>query len=263
MDLGLKGKAVIVTGAASNIGRAIALEFAKEGSRIAIADLDEKGGQKVVDLAKELGAEGAIFIKTDVTKSEQCNEMAREVLDKFDIIDVLVNNAGWGKDALFIEKPREEWEKEIDINLWGVINCIKAVVDHLVEKKGGSIVSIASDAGRMGEFREAVYAAAKAGVIGLTKSLARELGPYGIRMNVVCPGATLPTSPDEIGEKSMWGDSMPAITPEFVQKIAKRYPLRRIARPDELAKAVVFLASEGAGFITGQTLSVSGGYTMV
>jgi len=262
MDLGLKGKAVIVTGAASNIGRAIALEFAKEGSRIAIADLDEKGGQKVVDLAKELGAEGAIFIKTDVTKSEQCNEMAGEVLDKFDTIDVLVNNAGWGKDALFIEKPREEWEKEIDINLWGVINCIKAVVDHLVEKKGGSIVSIASDAGRMGEFREAVYAAAKAGVIGLTKSLARELGPHGIRMNVVCPGATLPTSPDEIGEKSMWGDSMPAITPEFIQKIAKRYPLRRIAKPDELAKAVVFMASEGAGFITGQTLSVSGGYTM-
>ena len=162
-----------------------------------------------------------------------------------------------------IRLAREEWEKEIDINLWGVINCIKAVVDHLVEKKGGSIVSIASDAGRMGEFREAVYAAAKAGVIGLTKSLARELGPHGIRMNVVCPGATLPTSPDEIGEKSMWGDSMPAITPEFIQKIAKRYPLRRIARPDELAKAVVFLASEGAGFITGQTLSVSGGYTMV
>ena len=262
MDLNLLGKVAVVTGAASNIGRAIALEFAKEGAKVAVVDLDEEGGQKVVELAKELGAEDATCVLTDITEADQCDRMAKSVIDKLGGIDILINNAGWGKDELFMVKPREDWEKEIDINLWGVINCIRSVADHLIEKKSGSIVTISSDAGRMGEFKEAVYAAAKAGVIGLTKSLARELGPKGIRLNVVCPGATLPLEPEALGNKSMWGDTMPSITPEFVQKIGQRYPLRRIAQPAEVARAVVFMASEGASFVTGQTLSVSGGYTM-
>jgi 2-hydroxycyclohexanecarboxyl-CoA dehydrogenase len=180
-------------------------------------------------------------------------------------VDVLVNNVGWTHDRLFVEKTREEWEKEVQINLWGMINCTRAVLDGMIARQAGAVVSLGSDAGRMGEFREAVYGACKAGVIALSKSLAREVGRHGIRLNVVCPGMTMPSSDEDIGGLSMWASETNRAwgAPEMRARIAKVYPLRRLGRPEDVAGAVVFLASDAASFITGQTLSVSGGYTMM
>jgi 2-hydroxycyclohexanecarboxyl-CoA dehydrogenase len=264
MDLNLAGKTVIVTGAGSNIGRAIALAFAGERANVVVAEIDEAQGAKTVAEATARGAV-AIAVRTDVTRWESVQAMVRAVEGRFGRVDVLVNNVGWTRDALFVEKTREEWEREIQINLWGMVNCTRAVLDGMIARKAGAIVSMGSDAGRMGEFREGVYGACKAGVIALSKSIAREVGKFGIRLNVVCPGMTMPKSDDEIGELSMWTaeENRAWRTPEMQARIAKAYPLRRVATPDDVTGAVVFLASDAASFVTGQTLSVSGGYTMM
>jgi 2-hydroxycyclohexanecarboxyl-CoA dehydrogenase len=265
MDLKLADKSVIVTGGGSNIGRALSLAFARERAHVTIAEIDEAQGRKVAAEAERAGARSAQVIRTDVTKPDQVQSMVKAVEQRHGRVDVLVNNVGWTMDRLFVEKTREEWEREVQINLWGVINCTRAVLDGMIARKSGAVVSMGSDAGRMGEFREAVYGACKAGVIALTKSLAREVGRYGIRLNVVCPGMTMPDSDEEIGAQSMWAAEVNKAwgTPEMKARIAKVYPLRRIGRPEDVAPAVLFLASDAAGFITGQTLSVSGGYTMM
>jgi 2-hydroxycyclohexanecarboxyl-CoA dehydrogenase len=265
MDLNLGGKSVIVTGGASNIGRAISLAFAREGVNLTIADLDEAQAQKVAKEATGAGAKGVLVRRTDVTKADDARATVKAVEERFGAVHVLVNNVGWTRDALFVEKTRDEWEKEVQLNLWGMINCTRAVLDGMIARKGGAIVSLGSDAGRMGEFREAVYGACKAGVIALTKSLAREVGKFGIRLNVVCPGMTMPMSDDEISENSMWASEVNKQwrNPEMQARIAKVYPLRRIGKPEDVAPAIVFLASDQASFVTGQTLSVSGGYTMM
>jgi 2-hydroxycyclohexanecarboxyl-CoA dehydrogenase len=265
MDLKLGGKSVIVTGGGSNIGRAISLAFAREGVHLTIAEIDEGQGTKVAAEARGQGAASAALVPTDVTRWESVQAMVRDVEDRRGVVDVLVNNVGWTHDRLFVEKERSEWEKEIQLNLWGMINCTRAVLDGMIAKKSGAIVSMGSDAGRMGEFREGVYGACKAGVIALSKSIAREVGRHGIRLNVVCPGMTIPESEDDIGSLSMWAqDTNRAFsTPEMQARIAKAYPLRRVGHPDDIAPAIVFLASDAARFITGQTLSVSGGYTMM
>src|SRR5712692_6213275 len=265
MDLNLAGKSVIVTGGGSNIGRAISLAFAREGVNLAIADIDEAQARTVVAAAERLGAKAAITVRTDVTKCDEVLAMVRAVEARYGGVDVLVNNVGWTREALFVEKTREEWEREVQLNLWGMINCTRAVLDGMIARKSGAVVSIGSDAARMGEFREGVYAACKAGVIALTKSVAREVGRYGIRLNVVCPGMTIPASEEDIGGLSMWASegNRAFSTPEMQARIAKAYPLRRIGKPEDVAQAAVFLASDAASFITGQTLSVSGGYTMM
>lgn len=264
MDLNLAGKTVIVTGGGSNIGRGIVLAFAEEGVNVVIADIDEVQGQAVAKEANALGGK-AVVIKTDVTNVDSVAATVKKTLEQFGKIDTLVNNAGWGMDRLFIEKPRSEWEKEVNINFWGVINCTRAVLDHMIERKYGKIISISSDAGRMGEYREVVYAGCKGGVIAMSKSLARELGRYGINVNVVCPGLTIPAAKEHAGELSMWKGELAAqvFTPGVQEKAAKAYPLRRLGKPEDVANAVVFLASDAANFITGQTISISGGYTMM
>lgn len=265
MDLGLAGKSVIVTGGGSNIGRAITLGFAREGARVAIAEIDEGQAKKVAGEVERLGAE-ALVIRTDVTRWAEVQGMVRAVEERFGRVDVLVNNVGWTRDALFVEKTREEWEKEIALNLWGMIHCTRAVLDGMIARRSGAIVSLGSDAGRIGEFREGVYAACKAGVIALSKSIAREVGKFGIRLNVVCPGMTMPASDEEIGALSMWRaqENRAWMTEEMRARIARVYPLRRVGRPEDVVGAVLFLASDlAAGFVTGQTLSVSGGYTMI
>lgn len=265
MELNLAGKSVIVTGGGSNIGRAIGLAFAREGAHLTIAEVDEAQGRKVAKEAEDLGAGSVAVIRTDVTSWEQVRALVRATEERHGGVDVLVNNVGWTVDRLFVEKERAEWEKEVQLNLWGMINCTRAVLDGMIARKSGAIVSLGSDAGRMGEFREAVYGACKAGIIALSKSLAREVGRHGIRLNVVCPGMTMPGSDEEIGGLSMWAQATNRgfATPDMRARIAKAYPLRRLGRPEDVAGAVVFLASDAAGFITGQTLSVSGGYTMM
>jgi len=262
MDLGLAGKNVVVMGGASNIGRAISLQFAEEKANVLIGDWDEGQAQKTAaDLTKH-GIKG-LATKADVSNWDSVQSVVKKALDELGSIDIWINNAGWAMDRLFMEKPRSEWEQEIAINYWGVINGIRAVLDHMVEKKRGSIVSIGSDAGRMGEYREAVYAGCKGGVIALTKAVAREVGRFGIRLNVVCPGLT-PGRIEECGEKSLWkGEEAEVFTPEAQERAKKAYPLRKLGTPEDIANAVVFIASSRAGHITGQTLSVSGGYTMM
>jgi 2-hydroxycyclohexanecarboxyl-CoA dehydrogenase len=264
MDLNLAGKSVIVTGGGSNIGRAIVLAFAREGAQVAIAEIDEAQGRKVAAEAERLGARATV-VRTDVTNREQVQSMVQGVERQFGRVDVLVNNVGWTLDRFFMDKPIGELEREVQLNLWGMIHCTRAVLDGMIARKSGAVVSIGSDAGRIGEFREGVYAACKAGVIALTKSLAREVGRHGIRLNVVCPGLTLPASDEDVGERSMWvTEEMKFLAAaEVRERIAKSYPLRRIGRAEDVAPAVVFLASDAAAFVTGQTLSVSGGYTMI
>ncbi|MBI4296261.1 MAG: SDR family oxidoreductase [Chloroflexi bacterium] len=263
MELGLDGRTVIVTGGSSNIGRGIVLAFAREKSNVIIADIDEAQGRKTLELARKSGGNAA-FIKTDLTKPEECEAMVAKVLGEFGRIDVLVNSAGWVSDRLFVEKPREEWVKEVDVNYWSVINCVKAVINHMIARNGGKVVSIASDAGKIGEYREAVYAGAKAAIIGFSKSLAREVGRYNINVNVVCPATVVPASDDEIGQSSLWRNDglYYKMTEESKGRMAKSYPLRRLGKAEDIANAVVFLASDAASWITGQALSVDGGYSM-
>ncbi|MEW6615517.1 MAG: SDR family oxidoreductase [Thermodesulfobacteriota bacterium] len=262
MDLGLAGKNVIVMGGGSNIGRAISMLFAEEKANVLIGDWDEKQAEKTAGDIKNLGVKG-IAVKTDVSDWNSVQNTVKKALEEFGSIDILINNAGWAVDRLFVEKPRSEWEKEISINYWGVINGIRAVLDHMIERKQGSIISIGSDAGRMGEYREAVYAGCKGGVIALTKTIARENGRFGIRLNVVCPGLT-PGRLEDCGEMSLWkGEEGEVFSPEAQERAKKLYPLRKLGTPEDIANAVVFLASSRAGHITGQTLSVSGGYTMM
>ena len=264
MELGLEGKTAIVTGGGANIGRGITFAFAKEGSNVVIADIDEEQGQKVVKEAEGLGGK-VIVIKTDVTDYDSVEAMVRKTLETFGKIDVLVNNAGFVSNKLFMKKPREEWEKEIKINYLGVVNCIRAVLDHMIERKAGRIVNIASDSGRMGEPREAVYSGTKGAVIAFSKAIAREMGRFSITVNSICPGATIPEKPGTAGRDSMWaGDvTVDMIPPETKERIISQYPLQRMGKPEDVANAALFLASDVANFITGQTLSVSGGFSMM
>ena len=264
MELGLAGKNVIVTGGGSNIGRAIVHAFAAEGSNITIAELSPSQGEKVAAEVAAMGAGGRVkVIATDVTDHTQVETMVEQSIGEFGSVDVLVNNVGWTVDRLFLEKPREEWEKEVQVNLWGAINCINAVLPPMIQRESGSIVCLSSDAGRMGEYREAVYSACKAGVIALSKSVARETGRHGLRLNSVCPGVIVPPQEESISEESMWNQMRDIFTEEVRERVRRNYPLRRLAEAKEVANAVVFLASDAASFITGQTLSVSGGYTMI
>ena len=265
MELGLKGKNVVVTGGGNNIGRAITLAFAAEGCNVAIAELNQAAGERVAGEVRALKSGATVtVIDVDVTDRAKTDAMVTEAIALMGSVDVLVNNVGWTIDRLFMEKSRDEHVKEVDVNLWGAINCINAVLPHMIDRQGGAVVSISSDAGRIGEYREAVYSACKAGVIALSKSLARENGRYGVRFNMVCPGLTVPPQSEIAGTDSMWAQGMEELfTDEVVERVKRAYPLRRIGSAQEVANAVVFLASDAASFITGQTLSVSGGYTMM
>ncbi len=264
MKLNIAGKSVIITGGGSNIGRAIVHAFAEEGAKIAIADIDVQQSEKVAAEARALGAQSVLVHRTDVSNLEDVSTLVARVEQEHGACDVLINNVGWTRIGLFIDQSREQWQREIEINLWGMINCTRTVIDKMIERKSGVVVSLGSDAGRMGEHKEGVYAACKAGVAALTKTLAREYGKYNLRFNVVNPGTTMPDSDEEAGEQSMWRQGQaPWRSEEMRAKVAKAYPLRRIAKPSEVASVVLFLASDGASFMTGQTISASGGYTMV
>jgi len=264
MELGLAGKTVVVTGGGSNIGRGIAIAFAKEKCNVVLAEIDQKQGEKVAEEIKALGGE-VTLIPTDVTKLESVEATFKKAVEIYKKIDILVNNVGWDKLQPFTSTTPEFWEKVISINYRNVLNCTKSILPYMQEQKNGVIINIGSDAGRVGEYYEAVYSGTKGAIISFSKTVAKEMGRHGIRVNVVCPGTTVPASPDEIGELSLWkaeGGS-PVMTPEQLEKAKKLYPLRRLGKPEDIANAVVFMASDAASFITGQTLSVSGGYSMM
>ncbi len=266
MDLGLTGKTAIITGGASNIGKAITEGLFGEGANVIIADIDEKQAQRVVDELQTSGGGKVMFVKTDVGDRSQVQDMAERTLEAFGQIDILINNAGWTNNALFIDKPYHDFEKEISINLWGPIHCIRAVAPMMIERSYGKIITIGSDAGRVGEYNEAVYGACKGGIIALSKALAREFGKYQLNVNVVCPGLTLPENSADAGEDSLWhADSHQSrifSTTETLKKVVRRYPLRRVGVPGDIVPIVLLLASEKTSYVTGQTISVSGGYAM-
>jgi 2-hydroxycyclohexanecarboxyl-CoA dehydrogenase len=260
VELNLEGANVIVSGGASNIGRAITLGFAHEGANVVIADIDDEQAGRVISEAPG----GLVTARhTDVTDPEATEATVRHTIDALGSVDVLVNCAGWTIDRLFLEKPRHEWEREIAIDMWGFINFTRPVVAHMVERSRGRVISISSDAGRIGEWREAVYSGSKAAIIAMSKAIAREVGKFGITLNVICPGFT-PGSPDHSGAESIWqGEQGSQFDPELLDKVARSYPLRRLGRPEDVVGPTLLLASDRASYVTGQTLSVSGGYTMI
>lgn len=265
MDLGLAGKTAIVTGGGSNIGRAISLGFAQEKCNVVIAEIDAEQGNKVADQVREMGGK-VLMIETDVTNWDSVQAMVDKTLAEFGAIDILVNNAGGTpRTKAFIKKARDEWAKEISLNLWSTINCTRSVVDHMIQRRYGKIVNISSGSGQHGPAGNnlAVYGAAKGGVIALARGLAWEFGRYNINVNTVAPGTIVPASPDDVGEGSMWKQwSYQVYTPEVLQGMTKLWPMQRLGRPEDIADIVLFLSSDRASFLTGQTISVSGGSVM-
>lgn len=264
MDLALTGRSVVVTGAGSNIGRAIALAFANEGASLTLGDIDATQTDQVVSAARNVGATDAHYVPTDVTDLAQAQALLAAAVEAHGGVDVLVNCVGWDQLMFFTDTTPDFWKKVIEINYLGVINCTSAALSHMVPQKRGSIVSISSDASRQGEAREAVYGGAKAAVNSFMKTIAKENGRAGIRCNIVCPGVTIPEEPEEVGAESMWRNKDDMFTPDQLEKVARSLPLRKLGRPRDVANAVLFLASDAvAGHITGQVLSVSGGYSMI
>jgi 2-hydroxycyclohexanecarboxyl-CoA dehydrogenase len=243
--VGLDGKVALVTGAGRGIGAAIATALADSGAAVALLDLD---GETAAATAASLPTK-CVGIAADITDSSQVGAAAGAAVDALGPIDVLVNNAGWDKIEPFLDNDESDWDRIIAINPKGPIVVTRAVLDSMIERRTGAIVNIASDAGRVGSSGEAVYSAAKGGVIAFTKTLAREMARHGIRVNCVCPGPTDTALLAAMDDKLRAG-------------LERAIPMRRIAQPTDIAPAVVFLASDAAGYVTGQTLSVSGGLTM-
>ncbi|MDL5158656.1 SDR family NAD(P)-dependent oxidoreductase [Actinomycetospora termitidis] len=240
------GKVAIVTGAGRGIGRAIAETLAAEGATVVATDVDE-GSAK--DTAQAVGGTG---IAADVSDRAAVDALVAQVRAEHGRIDVLVNNAGYDEVGPFVDSDPDRWGRIVGINLYGVLNTCHAVLPVMVEQGGGAVVNLGSDAGRVGSSGEAVYSAAKGGVIAFTKTIAREMARHQVRANCVCPGPTdtaLFASVVEGNDKLRDG-------------LIRAIPLRRLAQPGDLAPMVAFLASDEAGFVTGQTVSVSGGMSM-
>lgn len=264
MDLQLGGKSVIVTGGGSNIGRAIVLAFAAEGAHITVGDIDLEQTERVAEQARGEGAASVRVLPTDVTQLDQVKGLVDAAVTQHGTVDVLVNSVGWDKPMFFTQTTPEFWQRIIQVNYLGVLNCTKTVLDTMIEKQRGCIVSISSDASRQGEPREAVYGGIKAAINSFMKTIAKENGRFGIRCNAVCPGVTIPETGEEVGASSMWVNKDAMFTEEQLEKVARSLPLRKLTKPRDVANAVLFLASEAvAGDITGQILSVSSGYSMI
>jgi NAD(P)-dependent dehydrogenase (short-subunit alcohol dehydrogenase family) len=275
MDLGLEGKTVIVTGGSGGIGRGLVLGFAAEGCNVVVATRDAAQGQKVADAAKDLPGRVAV-IPTDVTQIAAVEQLAREVDPIFGPVEVLVNNAGGvAHPAPFLDAPRSHWEWEVDLNIWGVVNCTRVFGAGMVERGRGSIVQITSNSALVPEAANYVanYAGTKGYVMSLSMALAYEWGPRGVRINCVSPGWIVPWEQDHAGAGSFWnkyGFEMFG-TPEAMAEAAARgealynvsnQPIRRIGRPEDIASIALFFASDRAAMLTGQLVSVGGGSYM-
>ncbi len=247
MDLGLRGKSALITGGASGLGKETAATLAAEGVRVMIADVNEA---TLDGACRELADAGADIasVQLDVRSVEACETAVAATIDRFGQLDILVNSAGiGGPSEFFANTGPGDWNDLVAINLLGVIHCCHAVTAHMIERRSGRIISIASEAGKANEKRMVVYGATKGGVISLTRGLAAELGRYGICVNAVCPGVT--------------HTPMTAyIDAEMEKQAAKFYPLGRLGDPQDIAPMITFLASERASWITGQAISISGGF---
>jgi len=244
----LENKVALVTGAGRGIGRSIALSLAKEGAAVAVCDVQEETIKNVVQEIKEAGGQAAGFV-VDVSDSQAVNNCVDKVLDSLKKIDILVNNAGITKDALLVRMKDEDWNAVIKVNLTGTYNFIRAAAKHMMRQRSGRIVNIASTVGLTGNVGQINYSASKAGVIGVTKTSARELATRGINVNAIAPGFI----------KTKMTEKLPD---EVKERIFKNVPMGRFGLPDEIAGVVLFLASPLSSYITGQVISVCGGMVM-
>lgn len=251
----IEGKIALVAGGGGGIGRAVALSFAREGARVAVADIAKDNAENVRKEIESLGID-ALACQVDLTKKSDVDGMVSDVGARLGHIDILVNCQGWDRLEPFVESNEETWEKLLAINFKSVLYTAKAVLPQMISHGGGKIVNISSDAGRVGSSWEAVYAGAKGAVIAFSKTIAREVARYKINVNVVCPGLTETPLLQAVRSQSEQ-------TARIIDAVTKATPFRRPAEPQEIAEAVLFLTSPAANFITGQTLSVSGGLTMV
>jgi len=244
----LKEKKAIVTGAGQGIGRSIALKMAQEGADVVIVEWNSDTGNQTKKEAEALGRKALLFA-VDVADQKQIQSMVAEVLKVWDRIDILVNNAGFDRPGRLLEVKAEDWDAVLGVHLRGTLNCIQSVAPHMIEKGYGKIINISSVWGKAGALSEISYTSAKAGIIGLTKSVARELGRHQINVNVVLPGLVLTPTIAKMAKK-------------YQNMIIDHTPLKRVGYPEEVANVVAFLASDEASFMTGAAIEVSGGWNM-
>ena len=247
----MTNRVAVVTGGASGIGREICVALATAGHSVAVADVDLSGAQETVGLI----GDSSLAVQMDITRSNSVADALDEVVTTFAPPDILVNCAGWDELKPFLDTDEEFWDRVIDVNFKGMLRTVHATLPHMISQGWGRIINISSDAARVGSSLEAVYSGAKGGVISFTKTIARESAKHGVTANVVCPGPTDTPLLDGIVAASENGDKV-------ISAMARAVPMKRIGQPSEIAAAVVYFASEDAGFVTGQTLSVSGGLTM-
>ncbi len=241
----VENKVVIITGAGSGIGRETAFLFAKEGAKVVATDVDEKAGNGTVEEITKNGGD-AFFAQLDITDREQSRQVVRDALDRYGKIDVLINNAGIIQDALVSKMTEEQWDKVIDVNLKGPFNCIQAVVEAMMEHGTGEIINVSSIVGLYGNIGQTNYAASKAGIIGITQTLAKELGRKGIRVNAVAPGFIYTPMTAKVPDK-------------ILEMMKEKTPLKRLGQPDDVGYALLYLASDEANFVNGAVISVDGG----
>lgn len=251
---GIDGKTVVLTGGGGGIGGATCRRFGAAGARVAVLDRDIASAEATAEAIRSAGGEAKAFA-CDITSRAEVDAAVSGASEALGPIDILVNNAGWDVFKPFLKTEPQEWERLIAINLTGMLHMHHAVLPGMVERGGGRVVNIASDAARVGSSGEAVYAACKGGIVAFSKTLAREHARHGITVNVVCPGPT---------ETALFADfKQGAGDPEKLEQAFRRsIPLGRIGQPDDLPGAVLFFASDDAAYVTGQVLSVSGGLTM-
>jgi 3-oxoacyl-[acyl-carrier protein] reductase len=244
----LKDKKAIVTGAGQGIGRSIALNMAQEGADVVIAEMNPDTGTKVAKEVEALGRK-VLFVSVDVANQKQVQDMVDQVLKAWKRIDILVNNAGFDRPTNLLKTKEEDWDAVLGVHLKGTLNCIQAVAPHMIENRYGKIVNLSSVWGKRGAVSEISYSSAKAGIIGLTKSVARELGRYQINVNAILPGLILTPTIAKMAEK-------------YLNLIIENTPMKRAGQPEEVANVVAFLVSDEASFMTGATVEVSGGWNM-
>ena len=243
--MNLKEKVAIVTGSSRGIGKAIALELVQSGAKVVISGRNQGRIELVLKQIEGMGGE-AISVSADVSKMEEASNLINKTLEKWERVDILVNNAGITRDKLIIRMTNEDWQEVLNTNLTGTFNCIKSVTRQMMKQKNGSIINITSVVGIMGNVGQANYAASKAGIIGLTKTVARELASRNITCNAVAPGYIETELTGELDEK-------------IKENLRQQIPLERIGTIEDVAKVVTFLASDNASYITGQVINVDGG----
>lgn len=244
----LKDKVAIITGAANGIGAKTAEIFAREGAKVVVADYAQEAGERVAQALKESGAK-AIFVKVDVSDSASVQQLMDKTLEAFGRLDILVNNAGITADGWLVKMSEEAWDRVINVNLKGVFNCSKLAAKIMMDQGKGVILNATSVVGLYGNMGQSNYAATKFGVIGLTKTWAKELAPRGIRVNAVAPGYTMTSMMDTVPEK-------------LLDAFREKTPLKRLGEPEDIAYAYLYLASDEAAYVNGEILSVDGGLVL-